>query len=129
MATSEASTQVFSNRLYNWLVFVAQIVLPLLATLWFTVGSTWNLSHTTEVVGTITAVDLFLGGLLKYASVKYYKSGSNFDGQVALVQTESGEEKVRFNLERKPEEVIIDNPGKHSLEFKIERPNGQNSTS
>jgi len=118
MAEAE-TTSIFSHGLYDKLKFVAQILLPALGTLWFTIGGIWGLSHTTEVVGTITAVDLFLGTILAISSKAYYRSGANFDGDVN-VYPEDGGNKVQFAFNHPPED-IVDEPGKHSLELKINK--------
>lgn len=117
MAESE-SAAFFSHAVYDRLKFIAQIVLPALATMWFAIGSIWNLRHTTEVVGTITAIDLFLGTILQLSSNSYYRSGANFDGDVNVTSAEDGGNKVSFAFNEPPEE-IVDDPGKHSMEFKI----------
>lgn len=61
-----------SNKTYDVLKFIAQIVLPALGTLYFTLSGIWGLPYGEEVVGTITAVDTFLGVILKYASDNYW---------------------------------------------------------
>lgn len=60
-----------SNRLYDILKYVAQIVLPACATLYFALAGIWNLPFKEEIVGTITAVDTFLGILLGISSANY----------------------------------------------------------
>ena len=60
-----------SNRLYDILKWIAQIVLPALATLYFALSNIWGLPYGEQIVGTITAVDAFLGALLGISSVKY----------------------------------------------------------
>lgn len=62
-----------SNKLYDILKFFAQIVLPAMATLYFALAQIWGLPFGEEVVGTITAVDAFLGALLGLASANYKK--------------------------------------------------------
>lgn len=64
-----------SNKAYDVLKYIAQIVLPALATLYFALGNVWGgaLPYVEEIVGTITAVDAFLGALLKISSNNYYK--------------------------------------------------------
>jgi putative holin Dp-1 len=122
MAESEA-TNFFSHALYDKLKFVAQIVLPALGTLVFTVGGIWGWDATTKVVGTITAVDLFLGLVLQISSTQYYKAGANFDGEAVVTKDPTtGENQVTFAFNQNPTEVV-DDPGKHSLEYKIEHPN------
>lgn len=61
-----------TNKTYDILKYIAQIVLPALGTLYFALSQIWNLPHGEEIVGTITAVDAFLGALLKINSDRYY---------------------------------------------------------
>lgn len=62
-----------SNRTYDWLRDIAQIILPALATLYFALSGIWGLPYGEEIVGTIAAVDAFLGAVLKISSVRYYQ--------------------------------------------------------
>ena len=62
-----------SNKLYDVLKFIAQIVLPALGTLYAALAPLWNLPYSEQIVGTIVAVDAFLGALLGLSSVQYYK--------------------------------------------------------
>lgn len=65
------------NKTYDVLKYVAQIVLPAVATLYFTLSGIWGLPYGEEIVGTITAVDLFLGALLKLSNNQYKKGSDN----------------------------------------------------
>lgn len=60
-----------SNKVYDVLKFIAQIVLPAIGTLYFALAGIWNLPFGEEVVGTITAIDTFLGALLGLSSMNY----------------------------------------------------------
>ena len=62
-----------SNKMYNVLKWIAQVVLPGIATLYFTMAGIWGLPYGEEIVGTITAVDTFLGVLLGISSAQYNK--------------------------------------------------------
>lgn len=66
-----------SNKAYDVLKYIAQIVLPAIGTLYFALASIWGLPYGEEIVGTITAVDAFLGALLKISSDNYYKDEVN----------------------------------------------------
>lgn len=68
-----------SNKLYDVLKYIAQIVLPALGTLYFALSSIWGLPYGEAVVGTITAVDAFLGALLGISTVQYRKRGNGAD--------------------------------------------------
>lgn len=67
----------FSKNTYDFLKWVAQFLLPAVGTLYFALASIWNLPHGEQVVGTITAVDTFLGVLLGISSNTYYKDLKN----------------------------------------------------
>lgn len=71
-----------SDKTYDVLKYIAQIVLPALATLYFALGNVWGgaLPYVEEIVGTIAAVDAFLGALLKISSDNYYKNDEEVHG-------------------------------------------------
>ena len=62
-----------SNKTYDRLKWVAQILLPSLATLYFALAGIWGLPFGEEVVGTITAIDTFLGVALGISTANYNK--------------------------------------------------------
>ena len=62
-----------SNRTYDILKYIAQVVLPALGTLYFALASIWGFPYGEQIVGTITAIDTFMGVLLKISSDKYYE--------------------------------------------------------
>lgn len=64
---------MLSNNVYDILKRVAQYVLPALGTLYFAIASIWGLPYGEEIVGTITAIDAFLGALLGISTVQYNK--------------------------------------------------------
>ena len=63
-----------SNNSYDILKWIAQILLPALGTLYFALSKIWGLPYATEVVGTIAAVDTFLGAVLGISTVRYNAS-------------------------------------------------------
>ena len=62
-----------SNKVYDVLKFIAQILLPALGTLYFALAKIWGFPYAAEIVGTISAVDAFLGALLGISTAKYHK--------------------------------------------------------
>jgi len=62
-----------SNKVYDVLKFIAQIVLPALGTLYFALASIWGLPYGEQIVGTITAIDAFLGAILGISTSHYNK--------------------------------------------------------
>ena len=68
------STGLLSNKAYDVLKDIAQTWLPALGVLYFALAGFWGLPYGEEIVGTITAVDLFLGAGLKLSTNSYNKS-------------------------------------------------------
>ena len=61
-----------TNRTYDILKIIAQLVLPAIGTLYFALAEIWGFPYAEQIVGTITAVDTFLGAVLKLSSDSYY---------------------------------------------------------
>ena len=62
-----------SNKVYDILKAIALIWLPAIGTLYFALAGIWNLPSPEQIVGTITAVDTFLGAVLGISSANYNK--------------------------------------------------------
>lgn len=63
-----------NNKVYDILKFIAQIVLPALATFYLTIASIWSLPFGEEISGTIMAIDTLLGACLMLSNAKYNKN-------------------------------------------------------
>lgn len=59
------------DKTYNVLKWMAQLLLPAMGTLYFALASIWRLAYVEQVVGTITAVDTFLGVILGITTAQY----------------------------------------------------------
>ena len=62
-----------SNRTYDLLKWLVQIVLPAVGTLYTALAGIWSFPYTEEIVGTILAVDTFLGVFLGISASNYKK--------------------------------------------------------
>ena len=62
-----------SNKVYDTLKWIAMYLLPALGTLYFALAGIWGLPYGEQIVGTITAVDTFLGVILGISTVQYNK--------------------------------------------------------
>lgn len=67
-----------TNEVYDILKWIAQYLLPALGTLYFALSGIWGLPYGEEVVGTITAIDTFLGVILGLASNAYAAENAMF---------------------------------------------------
>jgi len=64
---------VLKNSVYDVLKYIAQIVLPAIGTLYFALAGIWGFPYGEQVVGTITAIDAFLGAILGISTKMYNK--------------------------------------------------------
>jgi hypothetical protein len=64
---------LMSSKTYDSLKWIAQILLPALGAFYFAVAKIWGLPYSNEIVGTLTAVDAFLGALLGISTIQYKK--------------------------------------------------------
>ncbi len=62
-----------NDKTYDIMKWIAMILLPSIGTLYFALSSIWGLPYGEQIVGTITAVDTFLGACLGLSSKQYNK--------------------------------------------------------
>jgi hypothetical protein len=65
--------KAMSNKVYDLLKWIAMYLLPSLGTLYFALAGIWGLPYGEEIVGTITAIDTFLGVILGISNAQYKK--------------------------------------------------------
>lgn len=90
------------SRHYDFLKAIAQIWLPGLGTLYFTLAQIWGLPFAAEVVGSITAVDTFLGVLLRVSAGKYTPPS---DGTLEIDKSDPDKQRYKFNLTTELEDM------------------------
>lgn len=62
-----------TNKTYDVLKWIAMYLLPAVGTLYFALAGIWGFPYGEEIVGTITALDTFLGVILGISTVQYNK--------------------------------------------------------
>lgn len=70
---------LISNKTYDILKWITQYLLPASGTLYFALSTIWGLPYGEQIVGTITAIDAFLGVILGISTAQYNKT-VNSDG-------------------------------------------------
>lgn len=105
---------VKDSKVYDLLKFLAQILLPALGTLYFSLAGVWDLPSAQEVVSTVLAVDTFLGVLLGLSSAAYNKSDAQYDGVMQVMNTEN-KKTFQLQLDGDPEQLST----KDKVVFKV----------
>lgn len=114
------STPMLSNGAYNVVKKSATIIFPALSTLYIAIAQIWNLDHVEQVVGTLTALNTFLGVVIQLSKKSYYASSAPYVGEIQVKN--DGERKV-FSLvvDGDPEEL----ENMSSANFKVSSETGE----
>jgi hypothetical protein len=62
-----------NDKIYDVLKWIALIVIPAVGALYFGLAKIWGFPYGTEIVGTLTLIDTFLGALLGISTASYNK--------------------------------------------------------
>lgn len=100
------------QRHYDTLKNYALLYLPGLGTLYFTIASIWHLPYAEEVVGTIAAVDTFLGVILKISTSNYTPPT---DGNLLVDRSQDGKERYQLDITTPLEDI----PDKENIRLNV----------
>lgn len=64
---------MMSDKLYDVLTIIGRLILPALGTLYFALAKIWGLPLGEEIVGTLSAVTIFLNAVLKIKSDQFWR--------------------------------------------------------
>ena len=67
---------IMSNKTYDTLKWIAQYALPAAGTLYLALSKIWGFPAGEEVMGTVAALDTFLGVILGISSANYNKQNA-----------------------------------------------------
>ena len=89
---------LLNDKAYKTLKWIAQYLLPATGTLYFALAAIWGLPFGEQVIGTITALTIFLGVVLGISTSAYKKSeGASADGAL-LIDTSGVHDIYRLDL-------------------------------
>lgn len=108
---------VLGTKLYDKLKFIALVLLPAVSTLYFSLGKIWDFPNVTEVIGSITSIDTFLGVILGLSTKAYNKSESRYNG--ALNVSESPEGKLLYSFELNDSTMLDQLSSMDQVVFKV----------
>lgn len=94
-----------SDSMYTKLEYLARVVLPALATLYLALATLWSFPYGPQVVGTIVAVDTFLGVFIGFAQKSYDASDAAYNGTIVVTKTPDGTALSSLVLDKDPAEL------------------------
>lgn len=70
-----------TSKTYDILKYIAQVALPAFIVLYSAVAGYWHWPYTEAIVGTLAAVDVFMGKLLMIKSDQYFSTHTIIDDE------------------------------------------------
>ena len=67
---------IFKNGIYDKLKTIA-LIMPLFIVLYEGIGKIWDIPYTEQITLTLTAINGFIGGLVKISNMKYKSMQEN----------------------------------------------------
>lgn len=101
----EASSKpILSNRSYDILKQTSAVILPAINALFYALAQIWHIPNSNEVIGTIAAVNVFAGALMKLSTKSYNKSDAKYIGDIRVENSEDDMmTRYSLNLNGSPE--------------------------
>jgi imidazoleglycerol phosphate synthase glutamine amidotransferase subunit HisH len=93
---AKVKTPLLNDASYAAVKHGAALVLPALGALYFALAQIWHLPNPEEVIGTIAAVNTFLGVVLGVATKSYNNSDTKYAGDVAFEAVDGDETTKRM---------------------------------
>lgn len=63
-----------NNNIYDILKWISIIFLPAIGTLYCAVSGIWNIPYSEQVIGTIVAIETFIGAIIGISDYEYKKN-------------------------------------------------------
>ncbi len=93
-----------NNKLYNFLKFLTVVLLPAVGALYFALAAVWGLPAAEQILGTLAAIQVFIGATMGISSKQYENSGDKYAGEINVQDTP---DKTVYSLDLKthPEDL------------------------
>lgn len=114
MNETKNSGLFLSDKLYNFFKFLTITLLPALGTLYFALAQIWNLPAGEEVLGTMMALQVFIGAIMGISTRQYENSGAKYVGTINI---DESPEKETYSLELKDDPEMLKEKGEAT--FKV----------
>lgn len=108
---------VLSNKAYDLLKFLTIVLLPAVGTLYFALATIWSLPAGEQILGTLLAIQAFIGAIIGISNKQYEASGAKYVGEINVIETDA---KDTYSLEMDGDPEDLKN--KKEATFKVNAP-------
>lgn len=104
MTNNPSAGGFLNDKQYDVVKFLTIVVLPAFGTLYFALAAIWGLPSPEQVLGTILAVETFIGAILGLSTRQYVNSGAKYSGAINVIETPD-KTVYSLDLDHAPEEL------------------------
>lgn len=109
MNETDKSGGFLNDTQYNAVKFLTVVLLPASGALYFSLSSIWGLPAAEQVLGTILAIETFIGVVLGISTKQYENSGAKYDGDINITEdTDTGKKTASLELKHPDPVVALD---------------------
>lgn len=117
MNEANKSSNILSSKQYDIIKWLTVTLLPAIGTLYFALATIWNFPAGEQVLGTLLAVQAFIGVVIGVSTKQYEESGEKYDGEIKVKETP---EKLGYSLDLKDDPETLKK--KDEVVFKVNSP-------
>lgn len=103
-----------NNRTYDILKWLSLVFLPAVSAFYFALAQAWSFPNVEQIMGTIAAIEIFIGALIGITTPSYNKH--RIDGVMNIVETDD-KKTYDLSLDKAPE--VLD--GQSEVIFKVKK--------
>lgn len=86
MTEETPSENFLNNKQYDFVKFLTVVVFPAIGTLYFALSSVWGLPDAQQVLGTLLAIEAFIGAVLGISTKAYNASDAKYTGEINVTK-------------------------------------------
>lgn len=117
LAVEDNRTLPMSNKLYDVLRALTQYALPAIGALYFALATIWGLPFAEQVLGTIAAIEIFIGTIIGISKRSYDQSDVKYHGSLVVDESDVNRDIYRIELNEDPHDIKT----KPDLNLKVEK--------
>ena len=92
---NDNKTNILNSKQYDFIKWLSVVLLPAFGTLYFALSQIWGLPYGEAVLGTLAAIQVFIGATMGISSKQYEESGEKYSGEINV---KDRPEKLTYSL-------------------------------
>lgn len=100
------SDNILNNKQYDIIKWLTVVLLPALGTLYFALSQLWGLPAGESILGSMMAIQVFIGAIMGISTKQYEKSGEKYVGEINVTDSDPKKTVYSLDLKTHPDELL-----------------------